>query len=371
MRPKTALLHIGTPKTGTTSIQDSLKRAEVSGALGAYRYPLQRLGLRNQDQLLSALYLSHGDRRAQRRCRRFLSRTLQSAKGAILSANVLGSRFDLPEVIQLRSDLESLGFRNFYVVLYIRDAADLYLSRAQQRLKMPTVIDSVDAIINPLSVRYRFRPIAANWESVFPGWVIVRRYPNTPGDDAVADFSELLQTRLGVTLPPSTTRLNTTLSAEAMTVIQNHRQAAASAGSSQLIPGLAQLVAFLMKSRPLVPHQTSPILKVTVAEHIRAEHRADAEFIHSRYGVDLGMGTSGLSAPIGARPSWRVEDVLESVDLETVQRLGDEFRRAEIPSRRPLPVRAASRVYRTVPYSRRLARLDAQFRTRFPRGPQR
>ena len=373
-RQKTVLLHIGTPKTGTTSIQNCLKSAQVSGVLGAYRYPLRRLGHRNQDQLLSTLYLSHEDRREQRRCRRFLSRTLQSARGAILSANFLSARFGLPDIIQLRSDLESLGFQQFYVVLYIRDAADLYLSRIQQRLKMSAVIDSVDAIIDPLSFRYRFRRIAANRETAFPGSVIVRSYPNSPGNDVVADFSELLQSRLGITLPPFAARLNTTLSAEAMAVIENHRRAVAPAGLKQahdrLIPGVDRLVAFLTTSRQRVPHQTRPTLKVPVAEQIRAEYRGDAEFIHSRYGVDLGMRSSGLSAPIAARSSWRVEDVLESVDLETAQRLGDEFRRIETPRMRSLPIRAAGRAYRAVPYTRRLARLDAQLRTRFDRGPQ-
>ena len=314
MRRKTALLHIGTPKTGTTSIQNCLKCADASGALGTYRYPLQRLSHRNQDQLLSTLYLSQEDRRAQRRCRRFLSRTLQSAEDVILASNMLGSRFGLPDVIRLRGDLESLGFQEFCVVLYIRDAADSYLSRTQQRLKMPAVTDSVDTIIDPLSFNYGFRLIAANWETAFPGSVIVRPYPNSPADDVVADFSALLQSRLGVTLPPFATRLNTTLSAEALVVIQNHRQAVAPAGKGRLIPGLGRLVAFLMKSRQIVPHQSRPILKIPVAEQIRAEHRADAEFIHSRYGVDLGMRTSGPSAPIAPRPSWRIEDVLESVD---------------------------------------------------------
>jgi hypothetical protein len=53
---KSVLLHIGTPKTGTTSIQHSLVRARMNGDLGQVCYPLLE-GDSNQ-QRLAVLYLN-------------------------------------------------------------------------------------------------------------------------------------------------------------------------------------------------------------------------------------------------------------------------------------------------------------------------
>jgi hypothetical protein len=381
MRTKTALLHIGTPKTGTTSIQECLARAEAAGALQPYRYPLFS-GDRNHNRL-TMLYLPHRDlpqvwlakysrdddrfRRAQLRYRRFLFGRLRSADGAILSAESLSNHFSGSAIAELRRDLESLGFSKFHVVLYIRDPADFYLSRTQQALKWS--LYGTSAVDDPASFRYRFRQIAETWEQAFPGSVTVRRYASGAQHDVSDDFSEVLRTILGVDLPRSEARLNTTLSAEAMVVLQDYRETIGPDENSLLIPGLDRLAAFLAQSAERVP-QTRPTLNSAFAMQIRANHREDAEFIKSRYGVDLGLGPAAGVAPLAARPVWRVEDILESLDLDVVECLREEYRRAATPTRRPLAVRAAARAYRSVPYAYKPARLEAALRSRFMGGPQ-
>ena len=57
MTSKPILLHIGTPKTGSTSIQESLARAEQDGSLDGVRYPLWR-GDRHHLRLIP-LYSRH------------------------------------------------------------------------------------------------------------------------------------------------------------------------------------------------------------------------------------------------------------------------------------------------------------------------
>lgn len=52
---KTALLHIGTPKTGTTSIQHCLARAQADGCLGPVRYPSWG-GVHDHNECLLMLY---------------------------------------------------------------------------------------------------------------------------------------------------------------------------------------------------------------------------------------------------------------------------------------------------------------------------
>jgi hypothetical protein len=384
MTPKTALLHIGTPKTGTTSIQECLARAETQGELGPYRYPLFR-GLDRNQNPLTMLYLPHGDQPAPRRVkfphndsryqsvrlryRNFIFQQLQSSGGAIISGEVLCNRLTPSTVLQFRNDLESLGYKQFHVVLYIRDPAAFYLSGGQQMLKLPFIRES--EFEDPASFRYPFRQIAENWERAFPGSLIVRHYRIGARFDVIADFSDVMQRYLGIPLPPlpSDVRRNTTLSAEAMVVMQDYRQSVGTDEGGLQFPGLDQLVWFLMSSGQRIP-QTRPVLKAAVAELIRASHREDAEFMKSRYGVDLGLGCFGGAAPLASRPSWRVEDVLESVDPDIVQRLWDEFERSGPERRRPLPFQVAQRLYRAVPSSLRPARLDALLRSRFTNGSQ-
>jgi hypothetical protein len=379
--PKTALLHIGTPKTGTTSIQDCLVRAQQAGALGPYRYPMYRSD-RNHNRL-TTLYLRHRDlpqvwqaeyprdddgfRRARRRYRRFLCGSLGVAGGAILSGESLSNYLSTPLAMRFRSDLESLGFNRFHVVLYVRDPAEFYLSLTQQMLKwslFPTVV-----VEDPVTFRYGFRPIAQSWEQVFPGGVIVRPYPGSRGQDVTADFSGIMEDHLGIGLPHPMARLNPTLSAEAMVVIQDYRRAVGPGAKSLLIPDLDRLVAFLAQSGQRIS-QNRPELKADVAEQIRANHRQDAEFVKARYGVDLGLGRSGGTAALAPRPAWHVESILQTVDPDIVQRLWDEFGRAAPGRRRPGPLRVAERLYRAIPDSRRPARLDSLLRARFARGQQ-
>lgn len=380
MTPKVALLHIGTPKTGTTSIQECLARAEAAGDLGQYRYPLFR-GDRNHNRLLM-LYLPHGDQppyrhvefprddarfqRARRQYRRFMFGTLQASDGAIISGEQLFG-LKTSTALELRSDLESLGFRQFHVVLYVRDPADFYLSRAQQMLKLP--VHAQPAVIDPNSFRYPFRSIAESWERAFPDSVIVRPYSSAVQSDVIADFSEVMRRCLGITLPRASGRLNATVSAEAMVVMQEYRQAVGTDEGGLRFPGLDHLVAFLVLSGQRIP-QTVPTLKAAVAEQIRTNHRQDVEFLYSRYGVELGLGSPANAQWLADRSSWMVEDVVESADPEIIARLHEEFART-VPHRRPaLPVRAAAQAYRAVPYSLRPARLAAVLRSRFSGRPQ-
>ena len=380
MTPKAALLHIGTPKTGTTSIQECLTSAEAAGDLGRYRYPLVP-GDRNHNRLLM-LYLPHADQpsyrqlefprdgarfqRARRKYRRFIFGKLRTSEGAIISGEQLFS-LKTSAALELRRDLESLGFRQFHIVLYVRDPADFYLSRAQQMLKLP--VHAKPAVIDPISFRYPFRSIAESWERAFPDRVIVRPYSSAVQYDVIADFSEVMQRCLGMTLPRASGRLNATVSAEAMVVLQEYRQAVGTDESGLRFPGLDHLVAFLVRSGQCTP-QTPPMLKAAVAEQIRTNHSQDAEFLHSRYGVELGLGPSAGTQRLADRSSWRVEDILESADPEIIQRLREEFAGTVPSRRRSLPVRAAAWAYRAAPYSLRPARLDALLRSRFSGRPQ-
>jgi hypothetical protein len=349
---KTALLHIGTRKTGTTSIQNML--AVSRAVIAPVRYPLIN-GDRDQNRLVN-LYLPRDkwpepwrDIRPEtcRKYRRFISRELAAPGSVIVSAESLSSWFDPVAAQKLREDLEGFGFRRFHVIIYFRDPAEYYLSNINQMLKNPAV--STPMGCHPRGFSYHMRRMTETWEQAFPGSLVVRKFPPTPESDVSADFSALAYELLGVSLPRIPERANPTISAEAMQIIQDYRLAFSWDDGRGLTQDLAGLVRFLQQSQAEVA-QTKPVLKPEVAQCIRANHRADGDFIKLHYGVDLGL-TESQSAELELGDNYRVSDLVEYLDPKITYELLLRLAKSELRkiSAQRSPIRAAaSRTYRAI-----------------------
>jgi hypothetical protein len=349
---KIALLHIGTRKTGTTSIQAALTNARPH--LGTIRYPLISQD-RDQNRLI-AHYVAPEQMpvawqslspSSNRLFRRIFVRELASASGAILSAEALSSWFSRAEAQALRNDLEQMGFDQFHVILYVRDPADYFLSYTQQVLKSSSSVAPYGE--HPAAFRYGLQRIAETWETVFPGCLVVRKYSEGENKDITKDFNELLQKYLGVSIPAMPRRENTSISAEGMKILQDYRVKFSKANPEVLTTDAYQLVKFLIASTTMI-RQTKPHLKPEIAEVIRANHRAEADFIYSKYGVDLGLSNASAN-PTGLNKIYRVNDLVESLDLEIVQDLLHILAKSGLDLsslKRPLIHRIASRAYRAI-----------------------
>lgn len=358
--PKTLLLHIGTSKTGTTSIQSAL--AGSRGALAPVCYP-RAFGEINHnrlvmyylpsDQVPRYLYdgFSKGGLLTQaklERYRRTIFGQLASAGNAIISGEQLSSTFKPADAQKLRSDLESAGFKRFHVILYIRDPAEFFLSATQQRLKSPTSQRGLIGF-DAASFKYEFRRIAETWEEVFPGDVIVRKFPGVSEGDAAEDFATLMREYLGVSLPAGQIRLNTTISAEAMQLLQSYRSTFRSMNDIRLNTDEHRLLQYLKQS-PAEICQSKPVLKKPVAEWIRARHKPDADFIFGRYGVDLGLTEVSTDAELDPSRAQRIDDLLETLDAEVVHQLLLGFAHSAVSkhAQRSMPLRIAARVKRSI-----------------------
>lgn len=62
------------------------------------------------------------------RFRTFLFNRLRCAHHAILSGESLSGKMSAASLSDLRMNLLALGFRDFRIVIYVRDPADFYLS---------------------------------------------------------------------------------------------------------------------------------------------------------------------------------------------------------------------------------------------------
>jgi hypothetical protein len=356
--PKTLLLHIGTTKTGTTSIQAAL--AGSRRAIAPVCYP-RSFGDINHNRLVM-LYLagdqvpgylqdSYHGRLGKIKLgwyRRHIFGQLSSAGDAIVSGEQLSSTLSAEAARKLRSDLELVGFQRFHVILYIRDPADFFLSATQQRLKSPTSQPGLIGF-DAASFKYEFRRMVETWQEVFPGEVIVRKFPGTSEGDVVSDFSALMQELLGVSLPAVMVRRNTTISAEAMQILQSYRSTFRVTNESGLTPDVRRLLRYLESSSADID-QSKPVLKKRVVESIHARHTSDADFIFSRYGVDLGLPEVNPDPELDPSRTQRIDDLLETLDTDVVHQLllGFAHSITAKTSKRSMPLRIAARIARTV-----------------------
>lgn len=329
------VVHIGTFKTGSTSIQEALERAGIDGDLKPVCYPL------GGHRYLAWSYLPYERRRPQERFaenarraemlggfRRDILKALDGNDRAILSTEDF-SWLTADEIAQFRKDLGNLGFGNFRVVLYVRDPADYYLSWIQQLLKVS------DRVVNPISFRCPFLSVAEAWEQVFPGCVDVRLFAEGSNFDVVQDFSSVTEDFLGVAVPSMPKRANTTVSAEGMTVLQRYREVFWSDRDGVGTPDSLRLVEFLARSKTLVP-QIRPELRPEIAAWVRANHHDDLGVLAERYGVDLPARCAEVRKPTNFdREDLRVADVVQRVDGATVTALLLQIARAGLQERRP------------------------------------
>lgn len=372
---KTALLHIGTMKTGNTSIHHSLTEAKARGLLGTVSYPLWRED--KHQARMAALYCPDtlGDvlpslrgrfpqdpaqfRHMLGQYRRFMLRELRRARGgAILSAEPFCHLFTAEMAAALRRDLEAAGFEQFVVVLYVRDPADYYLSVINQNLRMS---EPLPLVKDPATFRYGCLDMADAWEQAFPGALRVRRYPPQTGGDAIADFNAVVEDVFGLALPAVPVRQNASLSAEGMQILQDYRAAFSAGGGGQITRDAADLAKLLIRSADALV-QTRPVLRPELACLIRHNHRADAQALHSRYGVDFGHDCGAASAPELHQDAWGVEDIVERVDPHIVAKLHLWIAHEELHGNRPqrsLPYRLAASIHRRLPQRWKSPRLKA------------
>jgi hypothetical protein len=320
---RTAIIHIGTRKTGTTSIQEAL--ASAGDCLGSASYPIVGMD-KDQNRIISLYIPPHEmplawqglDRDLNDKFKKVFFRQLGSKNDLIISAEALSSWFSLNAIQRLRSDLEAAEFHRVFIVLYIRDPADYFLSFTQQVIKSTSIAAPLGEKLE--TFKYPFRSIAEKWESVFPDGLIVRRYSNPKDGGIVRDFSVLLKQLLDIDVPTLSSMRNTSLSAEGMKILQDYRLIYSEPKKPGVLTSDAQkLRDFLTRSLELV-RQTKAVLRPEIAQFIRASHKKDADYMLDRYGLDLGS-LEWLDAGVLVQSNYLVGDIVESYDDKIIEEL--------------------------------------------------
>lgn len=133
----TLYLHIGTMKTGTSSIQDFLFVNRDILLKQGFLYPISIKNichLNDHNPLVNSLIKDKIDNKQLKRLNKELNQT--KADKIIISAENIQWRLNSIEQIQnMKNSFQKLGFSQIYIILYLRNPVDLFISMCSQSLK--------------------------------------------------------------------------------------------------------------------------------------------------------------------------------------------------------------------------------------------
>ena len=341
------LLHIGSPKAGSSAIQASLAaQAAVSRRWdwSPQRWiclPANPYGKPYPSGFIAARYLEpqqlprYIQLRRQANPPRFqgdveryqalLKRQLQPRlrprpAGALLSCEYLW-RIPAAAVAQLKAEFEAMGVEQFRVVAYVREPSAVYGSALQQWARLSTQLQRFD----PHQWRYDLRKRLEAWASVFGESLLVRPCDRRqlPGGCVVADLQQQAVAWVGepcwpLQLQPAPA-VNSSATTEELLAMQElmRDQPANPAGSPALrTRELGRLWDQLAAIAAVQPGSKIQLLPA-VAQMIRARHQADLEWLAEAYGVEFPDPQEGKPAlspsphPVAMDGAPALQDLLQ------------------------------------------------------------
>lgn len=283
------ILHIGFPKTATTSLQLGLKansaRLEAAGLL----YPLVDKDFKQR--YLKFLVSTHQEPRqadALRRLAECISR--HPDKHVLLSCEGLTSmsRTDFSEtsLARLRDFLRTLT-SDIRLIAYVRNPAEFYVSRMQEKLKRSA------GIVAPDSFLVRRADVLAQYEKVFQVKAIVRHFNRSEliGNDIITDFFCQFHELFTIDVAAwDRVTANESLTPETMFVLDlAHRAAPRRLPRLTRVRVANQFWRNLRRIAQSLDNTRKPILFRAAAEAVLQANQEDSRSLAERYGLNFAQ----------------------------------------------------------------------------------
>ena len=320
------LLHIGMTKTGSTALQQSLRRSHAALRARGVLYPLDpaRPDSINHKLILAGLFDWRGSRSgllpaAERPpsrapdCARFfadLRATIAAAppRCLILSTESLFRILPAAAPARLPGLLAGLT-ADLAVVAYLRRPAEHYLSRLQQHLKA--------AHAPPQPSPPRYRAVLEQYATIFGAEALalgVFHRTTLAEGDVVADFAARRLAPYGVTRADlaAPVETNATLSAESVDISRRFRLAFHRDRDHRFTPDSTRLVAAL-RAADAATGAPRPRLRPGIAERVDAA-QPDPLWLRDRHGIvfpEFDYARLEAGRPPPPEGDLALEDIIE------------------------------------------------------------
>ncbi|WP_300319023.1 hypothetical protein [Idiomarina sp.] len=296
---KKLLLHIGTGKTGSTTIQEAMAMLRDNGDLQGLSYP--KIANNKHHNRLCTLVMPH------ERIRRDIKTKYPEENGIYKefverveslfyeSANesdnlVLSGEFFCgytpDEIKKFKELLIGLGFSDIKVLLYFRDPCSLYLSQIQQRIKASSRFS------NPYKYQFDYPGLYKRWRDEFED-VTVRHFDRSVliGNDVVDDFLSVTNDYFGTSLrkPANLKPTNESLTVAGMLVQHDYRKTFYGDADNVMHPDSNRLVKQINRAEKELGYSNKPALRPELKRQIRANNENGVKWVRETLGIDLGL----------------------------------------------------------------------------------
>lgn len=290
---KKIILHVGSGKAGSTSIQQALLHGRLKNK-AQYTYPVIPNSPGNQiirwafcvpgsvPQTIRHKY-SNIDRGGvqdfQKTIRSLFEEQCDGASTVIVSSEFLFQTSE-DEAMSLGIFLRQLGFIEIHVMMYLRDPAKYYISSAQQAMKKQYKI--------PLPSNFRYDMLGAidRWSKIMPTSITIREFnmQSLHDGDVVKDF-EMYLLSLGVDAKLNIDRpFNESMTSEVTQAIQDcHFHLSENLVNDQVRSEKMRKIRKLIRFG--TAGGTKPKLKPEIERYIYNRFLLELRDLHSKYGV--------------------------------------------------------------------------------------
>jgi hypothetical protein len=326
------ILHIGTAKTGTSTLQATFKSQGRALARAGILYPIPKFGKDNHNYLSTLLHepdkmpreftsgshLDHDSLRAKGR--EFWEDIVRQVRRADVETAVLSGEYffglEPSKVETLRSMLGEV-FSDTQVVAYVRHPATYYTSMMQQRVKASYEIRP------PSAFNMRAKVCLSRYLDAFDGNVSVRSYhrEHLVQGCVVRDFvASFLPDGQDLAASIDVVDVNESMSAEATCILQALRRYGWPTSNDVFAPESSHVMQVLDSIRERSP-QTRAVLKPNVRRAITDKHGPDLAWLEATFGISFppAAGSSSGADEARAEGDWTSGELIELLDVDRAQ----------------------------------------------------
>ena len=289
---KKIILHIGSGKTGSTSIQRALFECKPHNEY-CYTYPtllkyknsqVFRFAFCDSSKTTSDIRGKYYGKDAeyfkfQEAIKNSFIKQIEAHDTVIVSSEFLFSSSQ-KEVLKIKSFLDGLGFTEIHIVMYLRDPAKYYLSVAQQALKTQHKTPTPD------NFQYDLIGAVDNWSAIEPTSITVKEFDRDMliGGDVVEDFGHYINHVLGtdITLSLSQTQ-NESMSVEGAVILQEFHKLL-----SRCNFDFETRTPYVQRARKFSRVATlgsKPVLKPEIVQYIYQRYQSDILKLYERFNI--------------------------------------------------------------------------------------